>query len=187
MTEKEKWDLGVVAVRREYKGLSPALKAEVSRCAFAIKSCKKEIHLITEEAGSADICALCNGECCKSGNNHFRGVELIVYLNDGRELFTPCFEGEICSCLGEFGCLMEPEYRPYNCITFICERVEDKLTPSEKERYYALALDLRAFYTELEQLSGNRFNYSLLSAGERQQPGREKMQPGMLTGCAEIH
>jgi hypothetical protein len=187
MSEKEKWDLGVVEVQREYTSLSPELKAEVRRCAVAIKSCKKKIHTIAEEAGSADICALCNGECCKSGNHHFRGIELIVYLNDGRELFDPCFEGEICSCLGECGCLMEPEYRPYNCITFICERVEDKLTQPEKERYYALALDLRALYSELEQLLGNRFNSSLLSACERKQPGREKMQPGMLTGCVEIH
>jgi hypothetical protein len=186
MTEQEKWDLGVAAVVREYKTLSPALKSEVGRCAAAIKSCKTKIHLIAEEAGSAEICALCNGECCKSGNNHFRGVELIVYLSDGRELFTPCFGGEICSYLGESGCLMEPEYRPYNCITFICERVEERLHLEEKERYYAMALDLRALYGELEQLLGRRFNSSLLSACERQLPGAGKRRLGKSPGCGEV-
>lgn len=187
MTEKEKWDLGVDAVLREYSGLSPELKTKVSSFSAAIKSCKSQIHLIAEVAGAAEICALCNGECCKSGKNHFRGVELIVYLNDGRELFTPCFEREICPFLGESGCLMEPEYRPYNCITFICERVEDQLGPPQKERYYTLALDLRDLYREMEQLLDNRFRCSLLSVYERQQPRQDWKHRDKLPICGEIY
>jgi hypothetical protein len=71
--------------------------------------------------------------------------------------------------MGGKGCLMEPEYRPYNCITFICERVEGLLGPMEKERAYAIERDLRMLYGDLEQLFDNRFRYDVLSIFERQQ------------------
>jgi hypothetical protein len=168
MTEREKWDRGVAAVRKEYAGLSPLRKARVSNCAAAIKSCKERLQLIAEEVGAAGICARCFGECCKSGKNHVRVADLFVYLSDEKELFTPCFERAICPYMDENGCLMGAEYRPYNCITFICERVDDLLGPSERERFCAAERELRSLYDELEQLFDDCFRYPLLSVSERQ-------------------
>jgi hypothetical protein len=172
MTEREKWDRGVAAVRKEYAGLSPLDKAQVGRCATAIKSLKKILHRIAEEVGAAGICAQCFGECCKSGKNHFKAVDLFVYLNDEKELFTPCFERGICPYLGACGCLMGPEFRPYNCITFICERVEELLGAAEMERFYAVERELRSLYDEMELLFENSFRYALLSVCERQNHGQ---------------
>jgi len=168
MTDREKWDWGVAAVRKEYAGLSPLLKTRLSNCAAEIKSCKHSLHLIAGEVRAAEICAHCFGECCKSGKNHVKVVDLLVYLSDDREFFTPCFERVICPYLGDSGCLMGPEYRPYNCITFICERVDELLGPPERERFHAAERELRSLYDEMEQLFDNCFRYGLLSVCERQ-------------------
>ena len=138
-------------VREEYAALSPLLKARLEKCAAAIKSCKQALQLIGEGVRADEICGECRGECCARGKNHVKAIDLLVYLNDGREIITPCFAQEICPYLGEKGCLMEPEYRPYNCITFICERVEGLLGPMEKSVLMPSNVSLRAFYKELEQ------------------------------------
>lgn len=174
MTDREKWDFGVVAVQREFESFPLALKSRVDRCASAIKSLKKDLHQIAREVGGDDICAKCNGECCKSGKSHVRGVDLVVYLVDARELFTPRFERDICPYLGESGCLMGAEYRPYNCITFICERVEDLLAPSEKERITSMEQELRTLYRELDRFFDDSFRHSLLSIFDRQQQRKLK-------------
>jgi hypothetical protein len=169
MTEREKWERGVAAVREEYAALSPLLKARLKKCAAAIKSCKQALQLIGEGVRADEICGECRGECCARGKNHVTAIDLLVYLNDDREIFTPRFEQEICPYLGENGCLMEPEYRPYNCITFICEQVEGLLGPLEKERSYAVERDLRDLYRDMEQLLDSRFRHGVLGIFERQQ------------------
>ena len=154
-------------MRKEYAALSPLLRARLRECAAAVKSRKKSLHSIAAAVGGGDICAECRGECCAHGKNHVTVVDILVHLSDDRQLFTPCFERELCPYLGETGCLMEPEYRPYNCITFTCERVEGLLEPAERERFYAVERDLRALCEGVEQLFDNRFRYGLLMNSER--------------------
>lgn len=167
MTEREKWDQGVAAVRKEYSVLSPSLKAHLNKCVAAVKSCKMNLNLIGERVRAAGICAQCRGECCKSGKNHVTTIDLLVYLGEGKKIFTPAFEQVICPYLGEKGCVMEPEYRPFNCITFICEQIEGVLGSLERENFYAVERELRNLYNDFEQLFDNSFRYGLLSNYER--------------------
>lgn len=167
MTEREKWDLGVAAVRDEFAAHSPSIRARVDSCAAAIKSCKESLHLIGSGVAAGEICASCGGECCKSGKNHVRAVDIAVYLNDNMEIFNPSFEREICPYMDENGCLMGPKYRPFNCVTFICEQVEGLLDAGDKERFYTVERRLRILYGEMEQLFDNRFRYGIMSVCER--------------------
>ena len=175
MTDREKWDRGVAALREEYAALSSLLRTQLKERIAAVKSCKKSLHSFAEAVGAGKICAECRGECCARGKNHVTVVELLAYFDDDRQLFTPSFERDLCPYMGENGCLMEPEYRPYNCITFICERVEDLLGPLEKERFYAVERDLQARYKDLEESLGIRFRHGVLTIFERQQ-GRQAQQ-----------
>jgi hypothetical protein len=176
MTETEKWELGVAAVREVFAAQPPSLGVLINNCAAAIKSCKESLHLIGSGVGAGEICARCGGECCRSGKNHVRAVDIVVYLNDGREIFTPSFEREICPYLDDDGCVMGPEYRPFNCVTFICEQVEGLLDSGEKERYYAVERRLRMLYGEMEQLFDNRFRHGILSVCESK-PGADSAAP----------
>lgn len=168
MTEREKWDRGVALVRKEYEVLAPSLKAHLNECAAAVKLCKQTLFQLGDRVRAAGICAQCRGECCKSGKNHVTTIDLLIYLGEGKQIFTPAFEqGACCPYLGEQGCIMEPEYRPLNCIIFICELIEELLGPQEKERFYAVERELRDHYNYFEQLFDNSLRYGLLSDYER--------------------
>ncbi len=167
MIEHEIWAMGIAALRKEYGSLSPLLKNRLRKTAAAIKSCKQELNLASEGAGAGAICAKCLGECCNRGKNHVTVVDILVYLSYGTELFAPRFEHAVCPYIGECGCLMPPEYRPYNCVTFICESIECGLKPFLKERFYAAERELKSLYEGLEQLFDNKFRYGLLRNVER--------------------
>ncbi|KAF0215745.1 MAG: hypothetical protein FD174_3991 [Geobacteraceae bacterium] len=167
MTDMEMWKLGVAAVEREYAALSPLFLAGFRERTEAIKSCKNAIHAFAEAMNGREVCAVCQGECCVTGKHHFTVIDLLVYLASERQLFEPRFERGRCPYLGENGCLMEPEYRPFNCVTFNCERVQGPMASLEIERFHAMERELLAMYKELEELFDNRFMYGLLINCER--------------------
>jgi hypothetical protein len=167
MTDMEKWDLGVAAIRKEYAALSPALKSRLHEGTEKVKSCKRNLHLIVNGVRAAEICANCLGECCKAGKNHVTTIDLLVYMDEGKKIFSPVFDHGICPYLGEKGCVMEPEYRPFNCITFICERIEEVLGPLEQARFYAFEHELRILYDGFERIFDNSFRYGILRNCER--------------------
>ena len=179
MTDRETWNLAVAAMAEEYERLSVTQRTAVAEVTEAVKTCKKALHLVIEAVAAADVCASCGGACCRTGKYHFTVVDLLVYLSDGRELFTPRFDQDACPYLGERSCLMEPASRPYNCVTFNCEGVEQLLEPRAKERLVRLEQELRAYYSRLEELCGNRFMGGLLMNWER---GRSRGRAAILGG-----
>lgn len=170
MTDHEKWEGALEAVRQEFSLLPPLLHTEIATCCTSIRSLKLELHEIAESAECADRCALCRGACCTAGKYHFTVIDLLAYLTCGRELFTPRFAEAVrdggCPYAGPCGCLMEPQFRPYTCITFICGEIEDRL-PSGSERFYHLAGELRSLYADLERIFQKRFISGLIMNYDR--------------------
>lgn len=167
MTDRETWDQAVAVVAKGFEGLSPSRRAAAAKAVAATKACKNELHTIVAGVSAAEICASCGGECCRTGKYHFTVVDLLAYLADGKQLFTPRFGRQVCPYLGEEGCQMEPAYRPYNCVTFNCEQVEALLEPEALERLVCLERQLRGHYGTVEDLFGARLMGGLLMNCER--------------------
>jgi hypothetical protein len=167
VTDRASWNLAVAAVTAEFAALSRAQQALLAEMSESVKVCKRELHTVLEKVSAAGVCAACGGECCRTGKYHFTVVELLVYLVERKELFTPRLDQEFCPYLGERGCLMAPAYRPFNCVIFNCEQLETQLTPAQKDRLVRLERELRAVYAGFERVFGNRFMGGLLMNCER--------------------
>ena len=165
------WEAAVHAVQEEFDALPGRLRVKVGVVAAIIKKRKAALHDLTRSAGGEAICKICRGGCCQTGKYHFTVTDLLAYLFDGKRLFTPDFGNGRCPFLGDSGCLMDAEYRPFNCITFNCERIERLLSQSDVERFYELEKGLRSQYGLMEKIFGNIFAYGLLANFERN--GRE--------------
>lgn len=62
---------------------------------------------------------------------------------------------------------MEPSFRPFNCIIFICEQLETGLEAHVREELARIETDLRRIYGEFDRLLGNRFANGLLITFQR--------------------
>lgn len=167
LTDQQMWENAVHVVMAEYEALAGPVKARVARIGESIRQIKLEIFSLAEQSAAIETCATCAGLCCEKGKYHFSVIDLLVYLSTGRELFTPSFRETPCPFLGERGCLMDPAYRPFPCITFHCELLESPLSAVELERMYLLERSLRASCRQMEELFGNRLMQGLLLSYER--------------------
>ena len=167
MTDQELWQRAVLQLRKEFDSLPAAMRLELAGAARRIRELKTGIHQIAADSGAAAICAECGGECCLCGKFHVTVIDLLIYLISDREIFTPRFDRGLCPYMGDAGCLMAAAYRPFNCITFNCERIEGLWEPASVERFYGLEQELRSSYAQLEQLFANRFVGGLLQNFQR--------------------
>ncbi|MGA7826058.1 MAG: hypothetical protein WCA04_00225 [Geobacteraceae bacterium] len=167
MTDQELWDRTVAVAEVEYENLSGPLKDRVFGISEAIRQVKLEMFALAGGAAVVETCCDCGGLCCEKGKYHFSLIDLLIYLSTGKELFSPLFRDAPCPFLGESGCLMDPAYRPFTCITFHCERLEIHLSPNDLQRILYLERSLRVLCRELESMFGQRLMQGLLLSGAR--------------------
>jgi hypothetical protein len=167
LIDQELWDRAVAVARVEYENLPDPLKERVVGIGDAIRQAKREMYALAGGSAIVETCSDCGGLCCEKGKYHFSVIDLLMYLSTGKELFSPSFRDTPCPFLGEAGCLMEPAYRPFTCITFHCERLEVLLAPADLERICHLERCLRVLCRELESLFGRRLMQGLLLSGAR--------------------
>jgi hypothetical protein len=173
LTDQEMWERAVAIARVEYENLSDPLKRQVFEIGEAIRQVKFEMYALAGGAAIVETCSDCGGRCCEKGKYHFSVIDLLMYLSTGKELFLPTFRETPCPFLGKTGCLMEPAYRPFTCITFHCERLEILLPSAVLDRVCNLERSLRALCREMEALLGDRLMQGLLLNYERYHCGKD--------------
>ena len=162
MNDHELWKRAVAQLEKEYHALPPSSADAVNHFLKLIQELKKSIHRIVEQVDVGTICSMCGGECCFRGKYHVTVIDVLAYLAAEKELFTPLFLEDWCPYLVESRCAMAPDFRPFNCVTFNCERVEGLLELDRAEHFYVLEKELRCCYEAIEKLHGKRFLHGLL-------------------------
>lgn len=174
MTNHGIWGIAIDRATVEFQELDPSVLFRVNGIVRELLAVKTEIASLFDGLNGVEICRLCRGECCQTGCFHFTAVDLLAYLATGRELFTPRFDNGACPYLGETGCLIEPPYRPYNCVTFLCDRIDAGMDPALQSRFAALSSTLLSHYRSIEELFANRFVSGILNNGTRFLEGRSQ-------------
>lgn len=146
MTEIEIWHHGCAAIAREFNSLTPLQREEIIVDIAALMALKKSMHSQIDKVSGGDRCAVCRGECCKAGRYHVTAIDLLAFLVTDVPVFTPLFAKGWCPFLGGSGCLMAPEYRPFNCIIFNCDQIEELLDPAALQLFYCQEQELRRLY-----------------------------------------
>ena len=140
----ESWSKIVDSLQREVAALADDEKSWISARLAAIAWLQEELHACVRASGSEVLCASCPEHCCGQGKNHPGLANLLFYLLAGEEL--PADFTAPCPQLGPAGCYFPPARRPFNCITFNCERVEEQLPVAQRQRLVTLETALRALY-----------------------------------------
>lgn len=179
VNDTENWQTSVETAREEFRLLTNEQLVAVRSLAGGVMACKGELTALFDALNGGAVCSLCRGECCRAGRYHFTAVDLLAYLVTSAELFLPRFNNGACPFLGDSGCLMQPLYRPYNCLTFVCDRIDAGMEPCQRGTFSALSERLFGCYREMEAMFHNRFTGGLLNNGERFRNGRSK---GILWG-----
>jgi len=141
----QRWDDIVRQVGREYQALPATERTWISLALVRIATLQVELDGLFCGASGEGLCADCAGACCAKGHNHATLTTLLMFLD--RDVAPPAADfTRTCPWLGEQGCVLAADSRPYNCITFVCDKIEQRLTAAELHRFYQLDRELRACY-----------------------------------------
>jgi len=144
------WQALVRTLQREWTLLDRDQRQWLSQRLAEVVRLKRELHRLFLAAGGAACCVVCDGACCARGRHHMTLVEVLTAFERG-EALPDADPRATCPYLTATGCRLEPEIRPFNCVTFNCEEVEDGLSPLQREAFYALERALREIYAEFDQ------------------------------------
>jgi len=154
MTDRNKidallWRRIVGGLEKEVLRLPPSEHAWIALRLERIGRLQEELHALFLRGGGSAACRACGGSCCDRGRHHATLVNLLGFLLAGSRPPIPDF-ARPCPFLGESGCLMEPSVRPFNCVTFICDEIEDRIDTAGREAFYAKERELRGLYGEFD-------------------------------------
>ncbi|GFO68890.1 hypothetical protein GMLC_24690 [Geomonas limicola] len=150
------WQDGVREVERVLEGFPEERLPRLRELADQLKALKSKLQELVSAVEAGSHCAACGGACCVAGKFHVSRVDLLVYLLDRLSLFEPLFGNGLCPYLAPDGCLMPAAYRPFNCITFNCELIEDRLAEADRTAFYQGERELTRCYAEIRSLFPGR-------------------------------
>jgi hypothetical protein len=148
--EQRLWQDTVTRIGTELSRLPSSERGWLERHLVEIGDAQQRLHQLFLLAGGSDLCAACDGACCDCGRNHLTLANLLAILVDGGEPPTPDFTAA-CPLLGAQGCRLPAAQRPFNCVIFLCDTLEARLSPLELRQFHAVEQTLRRLYRELER------------------------------------
>jgi hypothetical protein len=164
------WQQLVAQVCREYAHLEAREKSWITRHCRLIGSRQEKLNQLFILARGETVCRHCRGDCCALGHNHLTLANLLALHGAGQPLPQPDFS-KTCPLLTPHGCQLAATYRPYNCISFVCERIEAQLNPQQLAEFYQIEKELRQLYRSFQQRYTGASLSGLLIAAARLQGG----------------
>jgi len=141
------WQSALTSIRAEWGQVSDDERAWIAAAVQEIATLQRRLQQLVDDAGGAEACRDCAGECCGHGTFHVTLVNILAHFIQGIDLPRPDFSRS-CPWMGARGCVFPPAVRPFNCITFNCEPIDAGLPPSE---VVAIEARLRDLYTAFDK------------------------------------
>ena len=144
------WLALLARIKADLSALDEAGKQWLHDRVAAIEKLQLALDDLFKDAGGESICADCDGVCCVCGRHHITLTNLLGYLIAGEDQPSPDFT-RTCPYLGKGGCVLPVARRPYNCITFFCEQLEENLSEENRQQLRFMDQQLRREYQALAE------------------------------------
>lgn len=128
VTDLTLWHNATERLERLLAGLPVATARELSQLLVRYRTSKEIIAEVVEKAGAAAICRECAGQCCLNGKYRVNVVDALACLVAQRQPTVDFFHKPACPYGTDAGCSMKPGLRPADCVVFICDAIDQKLS-----------------------------------------------------------
>ena len=160
--DMELWERGELLLARELSLLPAGRRDELRALLERMGRLKGELVTLSDGAQGSAICAACGGACCRVGRYHPTPLEILAFQVEAETVVTPEFSSSACPFLGVAGCRMASNRRPFTCVIFICDLIEEWLGDDEVVRLNRLEEELRLLREAVSVRFGPRLTGSLL-------------------------
>jgi hypothetical protein len=168
VNDQQLLEQGLSQVFRLFAACAPAKQRQIAELLLQYRREKESMASFASAADSASICRECAGQCCMNGKFRLNVCDALA-LNVEQVLVRSDFNQKpVCPYGTDQGCCLSPEFRPMDCVLFICDEIEQRLTETTRFELIAGEERIRECLQEVSRLAGIQLSVPLLLWAGRQ-------------------
>ncbi|MDD2309534.1 MAG: hypothetical protein PHH91_08125 [Desulfuromonadaceae bacterium] len=139
------------------------------------RKAKEALAAVVAEVDAASVCSRCGGQCCLNGKYRINVLDALAHTTADIALSADFSQKPVCPYGTDAGCIMEPGLRPADCVMFICDAIDRKLSPQARLILAAGEEDLRDCIRKASALTGEPLGTPLLLWGGKSDTYKPKV------------
>jgi hypothetical protein len=166
--DQQLWNLGFSRLKSLYSGLPLETELGLAALLASYYQTKEALTAVIEGIDASSVCHRCGGQCCLNGKYRINVCDSLAFI--ARQVLPAVnFNRKpVCPYGSHDGCSMEPGLRPADCILFICDAIDEKLSPQSRMVLAAGEMELRECIEQASRLTGEQLRAPLLLWAEKQ-------------------
>lgn len=162
MDDRQLWNLGTERLKGLLEGLPVEAAAVLIKFLTRYREAKEALAALIAEVDAASACRECGGQCCLNGKYRLNVFDALARVVAGIPTSADFSQKPVCPYGTDTGCTMEPGLRPADCIVFICDAIDQRLSQQIRLILSARELELREIIREVSCLTGEPLGTPLL-------------------------
>ena len=162
MNDQQLWNLGAERLKKLLAEPSLDIAQPLTKLLVVYRKSKENIAAIITDVEAATVCRECAGQCCMNGKYRMNVLDLLARTAERIQTIVNFSQKPLCPFGAEKGCTMEPGLRPADCIMFICDEIDLRLSPLARSSVAVQEQHLRECIIEASRLTGEQMGMPLL-------------------------
>jgi len=160
--DQQLWSLGIARLEALLAGLSPEARELLADLLSGYRKAKESLAAVVADLDAVTVCRECGGQCCQNGKYRMSVFDALARIGEKTPTSTDFTQKPVCPYGTETGCTMESGLRPADCVLFICDAIDRKLSPQARTILATQELFLRECIQKASSMTGERMATPLL-------------------------
>ncbi len=162
MDDQQLWNLGTVRLKGVLADSPAGTGPALSTLLTCYRQTKEALAAVLAEVDAASVCRDCGGQCCLNGKYRINVFDYLARLAEEIPTSADFTQKPVCPYGTDAGCTMEPGLRPADCVLFVCDAIDQKLSLQARLIVAERERDLRESIHAASILTGEQLGTPLL-------------------------
>jgi hypothetical protein len=162
VNDQQLWNLGTARLECLLTKFTADEMLTLTQLLARYQKAKEAFAEVVAEVDAAYACRECSGQCCQNGKYRITVFDALARIAAAIPTTADFSQKPLCPYGTDAGCAMEPGLRPADCVVFICEDIDRKLSRQSRLHLAAEEQNLRECIRTASRLAGEQLGTPLL-------------------------
>ncbi len=128
MDDQQLWQQGLRLLNTLLNEITHDKKKQLSELLCRYREAKESQAAVIMAIDSKTACSKCAGQCCLNGKYRMNVFDVLSHSTADISVSPDFSQKPLCPYGNALGCKLEPGFRPADCILFICDTLDGRLS-----------------------------------------------------------
>lgn len=169
MNDQQLWQHGLRLLRTLLNDMPHDRKKQLLELLGGYRVVKESQAAVIMSIDSKAACSDCKGQCCLNGKYRMNVFDALSAIAADKSLCPAFLQKPCCPYGDELGCKLEPAFRPVDCILFVCDILDMRMSDDNRSNLNGYESALKDCLQKASRLLEMQVNTPLLLWAEKTQ------------------